>query len=505
MSAIEPDRYEPFVGLTSAQLGSLGEAELCRRDFAEFVWRAWPVIRPHEPLAWGPYMSEICRHLQARAHGEIGDVILNMPPGLAKSILVAVLWPAWVWTWAPWWKFLIMTSIEDNVFRDSREMRALVDSRWYRANFRSGAAGIPAWTVLREQKAKGYWVNTAGGERIGKTMRAEVIGIKVHALVIDDPHGAADVEGDLAGMVRIRVKFREGISSRLNHPSMPTIITHQRQHEADLSGSCLLEGEWEHLCFPNEYDEVARSTSLGPYDVRTEPGELLAPDRYDEVATAKWKRRLQERYGPLFQQRPTPAGGALFKTGWLQYWTEPPEGLQVLFTSTDPGWIKGRRNDPGVVQLWGARGTHLWLLAQLRGRWDPVELIGAMCMMAARAPTAKAHLVEKAGAGKQLINQLAGKLDRVIAISVQGNRKRVRAAATTPVWADRRIWLPDPHLAPAGSWQPEGYRWVETLFLPELLSFTGSGDSHDDQVDAMSQAVLAFCGADDIAVPEVKL
>jgi len=505
VSAIDPSRYQPFVGLSQAQLGQLAEAELCRRDFGEFVWRAWQVIRPNEPLSWAPYMTHICRHLGARARGEIGDVILNMPPGLAKSLIAAVFWPAWIWTWAPWWRFLICTSIEDNVFRDSREMRALVDSRWYRRHFRSGAAGIQSWQVLAEQKAKGYWGNTAGGERIGKTCKAEIIGIKAHALVIDDPHGAGDIEGDLRGLTRSRVWFREGASSRLIHPSMPTIITHQRQHEADLTGSCLLEGAWEHLSYPNEYDGVVRSTSLGPYDERTEPDQLLAPDRYDAVATAKWKARLQERYEPLFQQRPTPAGGAMFKTDWLQYWTEPPDDLQVLFTSTDPGWVKGRRNDPTVIQLWGGRGTHLWLLAQMRARWDPVEMIAGLCLMASRARDCAAHLIEQAGIGRALIMQLAGKLNRVIPVRVQGRHKRARGAAATPVWADRRIWLPHPHIAKPTVWQPDGYRWVETIFLPELLSFTGQGDSHDDQVDAMTQAVLAFCAADDHAVQAIKL
>lgn len=505
MSPIDPDRYQPFVGLTPAQLGQLAEAELCRRDFGEFMWRAWPVIRPHEPLNWAPYMTDVANVLCARARGLCGDVILNMPPGLAKSLVSAVFWPAWVWTWAPWWRWLITTSIEDNVMRDSREMRVLVESKWYRQNFRAGAAGFEPWRLLPEQKAKGYWANTQGGERIGKTTKAEIIGIKAHALVVDDPHGAGDVEGDLRGLARTAIWFREGASSRLIHPSMPTLLTHQRQHEGDLTGRCLTEGHWEHLCFPNEYDGVERSTSLGPYDVRTMKGELLAPDRYDAKATAQWKARLQERYGPLFQQRPTPTGGALFKTAWVQYWTDPPKGIQRFFTSWDTGKVAGRRNDPTVGQLWGARGNALWLLAQLRGSWDPVEMLEKILELASREPTCVAHLIEQEGAGPQLIRQLAGLLDSVIPINPWGRKKRARAAATTIVWSKQRIWLPHPHHAVPNAWQLEGYAWVERLFLPEVFSFTGAGDTHDDQVDAMVQAILAFCAADGATIPAIKL
>jgi hypothetical protein len=39
----------------------------------------------------------VCEHLQAVTEGRLRHLIINIPPGHAKSLLTAVFWPAWVW------------------------------------------------------------------------------------------------------------------------------------------------------------------------------------------------------------------------------------------------------------------------------------------------------------------------------------------------------------------------------------------------------------------------
>jgi hypothetical protein len=40
------------------------------------------------------HMRAICEHLQAVIEGRIRDLIINVPPGHAKSLLTSVFWPA---------------------------------------------------------------------------------------------------------------------------------------------------------------------------------------------------------------------------------------------------------------------------------------------------------------------------------------------------------------------------------------------------------------------------
>lgn len=58
------------------------------------------------------------------------------------------------------------------------------------------------------------------------------------------------------------------------------VVVMQRCHQRDLSGHLLEQGNWEHLCLPAEYEEPKRSTSIGWSDPRTQPGELLWPERF---------------------------------------------------------------------------------------------------------------------------------------------------------------------------------------------------------------------------------
>lgn len=58
--------------------------------------QAWPILEPETEFVDGIHVHAICLHLQAVTEGRIPNLIINIPPGHAKSLLVAVFWPAWL-------------------------------------------------------------------------------------------------------------------------------------------------------------------------------------------------------------------------------------------------------------------------------------------------------------------------------------------------------------------------------------------------------------------------
>jgi hypothetical protein len=54
------------------------------------------VLEPSTPFVDGLHIQAICLHLQAITEGRLAHLIINVPPGHAKSLLTAVFWPAWV-------------------------------------------------------------------------------------------------------------------------------------------------------------------------------------------------------------------------------------------------------------------------------------------------------------------------------------------------------------------------------------------------------------------------
>ena len=82
------------------------KAEKARRSLHEFVRQAWHVVEPEMPFVDGIHVHAICGHLQAVTKGRIRNLIINVPPGHAKSLLTAVFWPAWVWIDQPHTRWL---------------------------------------------------------------------------------------------------------------------------------------------------------------------------------------------------------------------------------------------------------------------------------------------------------------------------------------------------------------------------------------------------------------
>src|SRR6266511_747734 len=90
-----------------------------RGGLREFVKRAWHLVDT-SPLRWNWHMDAVCEHLEAVTRREVTDLVINVPPGCSKSLLVSVLWPAWVWALEPDHRWIATSFDRDLSFRDAR-------------------------------------------------------------------------------------------------------------------------------------------------------------------------------------------------------------------------------------------------------------------------------------------------------------------------------------------------------------------------------------------------
>src|SRR3974377_523264 len=105
-------------------------AGLARRCLKGFLIQAWPILEPATPFVDGIHISAMCLHLQAVSNGEIANLIINVPPGHAKSLITAVFWPAWIWIHHPEARMLYSSNRVDLAIRDSVKCRRLIESPW---------------------------------------------------------------------------------------------------------------------------------------------------------------------------------------------------------------------------------------------------------------------------------------------------------------------------------------------------------------------------------------
>src|SRR3984957_11524752 len=308
------------------------DRERATRSFRQFVRQAWAIIEPHTPFVPGWHIGAIIEHLEAVTHGEIRNLLINVPPRHMKSLLVSVLWPAWEWTRWPERRWLFSSYAATLSIRDSVKCRRLIESAWYRARWGH------VFVLTGDQNAKMRFDNNRSGYRLSTSVGGAVTGEGGDRIICDDPHKVDEVESDTVRKAATDW-WDVAMSTRVNDPKTSAmVIVMQRCHQRDLSGHLLEKGNFEHLCLPAEYEGPSRVTSIGFSDPRTQPGELLWPERFGptEIADLKINLGSYAAAGQI-QQRPAPAGGGIFKRHWFRFWQRRGANLPPIIVRQPDG------------------------------------------------------------------------------------------------------------------------------------------------------------------------
>jgi len=104
--------------------------------------------------------------------------------------------------------------------------------------------------------------------------------------------------------------------------------------------------------------------------------------------------------------------------------------------------------------------------------------VRAVRQMSNRFPASVAKLIEDKANGSAVMQILAHQIAGIIPVTPEGG-KVARAAAVSPLIEAGNVYLPHPQYAP----------WVYD-FIEECAAFPNG--RHDDQVDAMTQALLRW-------------
>lgn len=425
----------------------------------------------------------MCRHLEAVTEGKIQFLLMTVPPGMMKSLLL-VFWTAWEWgpKERPDLQTLATSYSQANVLRDNLKLRRLIESEKYQA----------LWpvTLRADQNAKGKFENTGNGFSEARPF-SSMTGGRGDRVKVDDPHSTESAESDAERETAVRI-FREGITDRLNDVSTSAIvIIMQRLHAKDVAAVALdLDIGFVHLNLPMEFEAErvgeGGKVSGGPCrtyidgelffeDPRTEDGELLFPERFPAPEVARLKKaKGAYAWAGQYQQRPSPRDGGLFQRAWFEVVDAVPAGARRTrawdFAATEGSgdWTAGVRIavKDGVFYVEDvARAQHspggverlLLATASLDGH-----------QVAVRLPQDPGAAGKTDAASK--IKLLAGY--DVRAKPVTGSKEQRAAPAAAQ--------------AEAGNVKLVRGGWNE-MFLDEICAFPNG--AHDDQVDAFADAL----------------
>ena len=413
---------------------------------------------------------------RSRTQGIPGRLIVQMPPRHGKSSLISH-WTL-VWAFENWPDIsIILCSYEaDFAARWGRKVRDTIDQY-------GPKRGGPLTVELDPSStAASRWATTAGGEMVAVGAGGPITGRGAHLLIVDDPIKNGWEAHSEAYRERLWEWWTSTAYTRLE-PGAVAVIVMTRWHTDDLVGRILREAEedpnadqWEVLSLPaiaepppgQEVDAVGRRA-----------GEPLWPERFDEKELLKIRRSIGEyNWSALYQQRPSPAEGGILKRSWWKFYKQPPDHFDEIIQSWDMTFKDTKGSDYVVGQVWGRKGANKYLLDQVRDRMDFPKTVEAFLRLTEKWPQAAAKLVEDKANGPAVIATLQSRVPGIIPVQPQGS-KEARVHAVTPDIEAGNVYLPEPSIAP----------WVKD-FIEECAAFPNG--AFDDQVDAMSQALLRF-------------
>jgi predicted phage terminase large subunit-like protein len=172
---------------------------------------------------------------------------------------------------------------------------------------------------------------------------------------------------------------------------------------------------------------------------------------------------------------PVPPGGAMIQRHWFKRYDELPplsERLLVL-QSWDTASKGGPENDWSVCTTWYVcRGHRFYLVDVWRDRVD-YPTLKAQAVHLAMAWKARRVLVEEAGAGISLVQELISRVGGIVGVKPDRDKVSRMAVASAKMEAGQ-VYLP------RQAW------WLADL-ESELFAFPHF--RHDDQCDSISQAL----------------
>lgn len=442
------------------------------------------VSRDHtEP--WVPYewLKLVNQKLLALVEGRLGKdrLLLTAPPRHGKSQICSLYLPAWFLNRYPSKRVMLCSYGDDFAAEWGRKVRDLIENQ-------AKHLGI---SVSKNNSAADRWdlAGESGGMKTAG-VGGQITGRGAHLLIMDDPIKDAEDAASLTMREKKWDWWRSTVQTRLE-PGAVTVLILTRWHHDDLAGR-ILEHEkdrWEIINLPalaEDEDAMGRV-----------PGEPLCPERYDEGKLALIRESIgTQAWTSLYQQRPSPEGGGVFKKRDFRYYKRHVEKERTYVLGTDDGNVlvptdecwrfatvdlaisKGQQADYTVIAIWDVaawlKPTALILNGLIREHFDGSEHVPELRKVwSAYRPSFIG--IESASFGSMTIQAVRreGIIVRELKARSRPRDKEFRARDAALLTENHRLYF------------PASAPWLHT-YEHELLAFPSG--THDDCVDVTGYA-----------------
>jgi predicted phage terminase large subunit-like protein len=402
----------------------------------------------------------------------------------------------------------------------NRDVQRIIDSDEYRRLF----PATRLWGKNVRSDAQGSWLRNSDlfeivghrGYYLSTGVGGGITGRGGKYLLIDDPVKNRKEANSPTYRNAVWEWYTSTLYTRLA-PNGNILLIVTRWHEDDLAGRLLAVAkadpqadQWTVITLPAVAEEP-----VAAYDPR-KPGDVLWPVRWDAGEMQRKRAVVGERdWASLYQQRPAPDEGEIFKRHHWRYWqprganlppvtvnmadgsvreVEPVE-LPLRFDEMAQSWDLNFKDtamsDFVAGQVLGRIGADKFMLDYVCERLGIVDTMDAIRSWRIKWPKAVAVLVEDKANGPAVIQMMRKEVAGMIAVTPEGG-KISRAYAAAPEVEAGNVYLPHPHIAP----------WT-ARFVGSAAAFPNA--ANDDDVDAFTQAIIRWQEAGSVATAPAQI
>lgn len=456
---------------------------ICEMSLLEYV--KWSFFQKHKrEFRVNHHHVTLCDALEQVYYGKIVNLVINVAPRYSKTEICVKAFIEWcILKTNGVAKFIHLTYAQSLALDSSSEIREDIKSDWYQQFWKIG--------IKRDSDAKEKWYTEAGGGVYATGTMGTITGfgagafeeVGFHgAIIVDDP-----LKPDEAHSDDVRAKANERLNStilsRKNHPSKtPFILIMQRLHEKDMSGFVLGGGtdldNVVHICMP----------------AIMEDGSPLWAEKHNLTQLEAIKKASVRIFTGQYMQAPAPAEGNVLKRNHFKTYKILPARVDKFIFSIDCAFKDKKDSDFVVFQMWAKVGGEFYLVDQVRDRMSFTATKTALIAFCNKHPKVIRKLIEDKANGTAIIDSLKEKISGIIPINPTES-KQARVEAVSDLFEAGNVYF------------PEDAPWLNDL-IEECVIFP-NGD-HDDQVDALSQALTDLFGkrtgnfTDEMLAPKIS-
>jgi predicted phage terminase large subunit-like protein len=409
----------------------------------------------------------ICDQIDALLNDEFDQLIINSPPGSAKSSYTSHALPASFMGRFPNKNVILATHTADLSERWSRRVRNTLASPPHQRVF-------PHSVLSPDSTAVSRWATTQGGEVLAAGVGGSILGFRADLGVLDDPISGFEEAQSLTRLAKVHSWYETDFVTRLK-PNAKEVLICQRLAHNDLAGYLIarnIENPTKRqrlLILPMvcncENDPLGRAI-----------GDRLWPEWYTPEMVAD-AQRDDFKWKTLYQQKPPSEDGSWVSTDEIQFRPSPTK-VEVCYGMSDLA-LSVNTGDYTVHIVVAIDQNGDWdIVDAQRHREDPDASASRLVALAHEWKTTE-WLIDDDNASK-VWGKLVATKARSEGVNVpwkmlpmRGQNKEIRNSALRGQFKRRKVYMP-----PNALFTP----WLtkELLMFPNAL-----GMGVDDGVDAL--------------------